>query len=222
MPSNARQHPREQVTLRVDYMDSEGRGGLGLATNLSYTGIALTSLSPPLQVGVTLVLTFVTSHSSWVATRRGLTKPVSSSPPFKTGLAAFTAPGSTPLIALHGVTMERRFPFLQFHGCPPVYSLRVHWVPLFPSSQRLGAFALSPHPGVRGFPTLRLRCPIRLSSLASRFREAFPPHSFPTALGIHRGVSRVPHGRLKQNEVGGVFLSLPQPLFAAPQALDRG
>jgi len=27
------------------------------------------------------------AHSSWVATRRGLDKPVSSSPPFKTGLA---------------------------------------------------------------------------------------------------------------------------------------
>jgi hypothetical protein len=39
-------------------------------------------------------------HSSWVATRRGLNKPVSSSPPFKTGLAAFTAPGLTPLINL--------------------------------------------------------------------------------------------------------------------------
>ena len=119
-------------------------------------------------------------------------------------------------------TMKRRFPFLQFHRCPPVYSLRVHWIPLFPSSQRLGAFALSPHPGVPSFPGFGLLCPIRLSSLASRFREAFPPHYFPTALGIHRGVSRVPHGRLRQNEVGGVFLSLPQPLFAAPQALDRG
>ena len=61
MPSDTRQHPREEVTLRVDYMDAQGRGGLGLATNLSYTGIALTSLSRPLQVGDTLVLTFVTS-----------------------------------------------------------------------------------------------------------------------------------------------------------------
>ncbi len=47
MPSNTRQHPREEVTLRVDYMDAQGRGGLGLAKNLSYTGIALTSLSRP-------------------------------------------------------------------------------------------------------------------------------------------------------------------------------
>src|SRR2546423_14724407 len=62
MPSNARHHPREEVTLRVDYMDAQGRGGLGLATNLSYTGIALTSLSRPLQVGDTLLLTFVMAH----------------------------------------------------------------------------------------------------------------------------------------------------------------
>src|SRR5215470_5761705 len=61
MPRNARRHPREEVTLRVDYMDAEGQSGLGLARNLSYTGIALTSLSRPLQVGDRLVLTFVTA-----------------------------------------------------------------------------------------------------------------------------------------------------------------
>ena len=61
MPRNARKHPREGVTLRVDYMDAEGRSGLGLARNLSYTGIALTSLLRSLQVGDRLVLTFVTS-----------------------------------------------------------------------------------------------------------------------------------------------------------------
>ena len=61
MPSNARKHPRQEVTLRVDYMDAQGQGGLGLAKNLSYTGIALTALSRPLQVGDTLTLTFVTS-----------------------------------------------------------------------------------------------------------------------------------------------------------------
>jgi hypothetical protein len=118
--------------------------------------------------------------------------------------------------------MKRRFPFRQFHRCPPVYSLRVHWVPLFPSFHRLGAFAIRPHPGVHGFPVRRLLCPIRLSPETSSFREAFPPHYFPTALGILRGPSRVPHGRLKQNDVGGVFISLPHPLFAAPQSLDRG
>ena len=118
--------------------------------------------------------------------------------------------------------MKRRCPFRQFHRSPPVYSLRVHWVPVFPSAHRLGAFAISPHPGVPSFPGCRLLCPIRLSSLASSFREAFPPHYFSTALPLHRGVSRVPHGRLQQSDVGGVFISLPLPLFAAPQVVDSG
>ena len=47
--------------------------------------------------------------------------------------------------------MKRLFPFLQLHSAFPVDSLRVRWVPLFPSFQRLGAFAISPRPGVRGF-----------------------------------------------------------------------
>jgi hypothetical protein len=70
--------------------------------------------------------------------------------------------------------MKRRFPFRQFHRCPPVYSLRVHWVPLFPSFHRLGAFAISPHPAVHGFPVLRLLCPIRLSMRALAFRWGLP------------------------------------------------
>src|SRR4030095_1138452 len=54
------------------------------------------------------------------------------------------------------LSMKRLFPFPQLHSAFPVDSLRVRWVPLVPSFQRLGAFALSPHPGVRGFPTLGL------------------------------------------------------------------
>src|SRR6267143_4728224 len=57
---------------------------------------------------------------------------------------------------------SRLFPFLQLHSAFPVDSLRVRWVPLFPSFQRLGAFAFSPRPGVPSFPGLRLLCPIRL------------------------------------------------------------
>src|SRR5437899_898598 len=52
--------------------------------------------------------------------------------------------------------MKRLFPFLQLHSAFPVDSLRVRWIPLFPSFQRLGAFAFSPHPGVPSFPGLRL------------------------------------------------------------------
>jgi hypothetical protein len=65
-----------------------------------------------------------------------------------------------------------------------VDSLRVRWGPLLRSSRRLGAFAMGTSPRVHGFPVLRLLCPIRLSSVALRFREAFPPRYFPTALHI--------------------------------------
>ena len=40
-------------------------------------------------------------------------------------------------------------------------SLRIREVPLFRSFRKLGAFPCSPHPGVHGFPVLRLLRPIR-------------------------------------------------------------
>jgi len=131
------------------------------------------------------------------------------------------ASGSTPVIDLHGVTMKRRFPWRPFHRYPPVDSLRVHWGPLFPSSHRRGAFAVSPYPGVHGFPVRRLLCPIRLFVKALTFRWGLPC-LLPTRLTIPHEVPRVPHGRRKENAVGGVFRSLPPPRCAAPQALDRG
>jgi len=109
---------------------------------------------------------------------------------------AFTAPGSTPLIVLHGMPMKRRFPLRQFHRSPPVDSLRVHWGPLFPSSQRRGAFAISPHPGVHSFPVRRLLCPIRLFVRALAFRWGLP-YLLPTLLHIPQEVSRVCHGGLR-------------------------
>ena|SRR2546427_3695291 len=48
------------------------------------------------------------------------------------------------------------------------------------------------------------------------------PFLLSTALGLLREASRVQHGRRKWNEVGGVLLSLPLPLFAAPQSWNRG
>ena len=92
-------------------------------------------------------------HSSWVATRRGLTKPVSSSPPLKTVRTTFMVYGLAPSVILRAHT-KRSFTFLQLHGYPPVYSLRVRWVPLVPSFQRLGAFA----------SVLILACPAFLGS----------------------------------------------------------
>ena len=87
---------------------------------------------------------------------------------------------------------------------------------MFQSFRRLGAFAVSPHPGVRGFPTFRLLCPIRLSPRTSSFRETLPSHSCPTALGIPRGVSRVPRGGRKRDEGGGVWLCVPSALGGSP------
>ena len=87
-----------------------------------------------------------------------------SQPPFRTARTTFMVYGSAPVIILHGVTMKRRFPLRQFHRYPPVYSLRVHWVPLCPSSHTLGAFALGAHPRVDGFPVRRLLRPIRHSA----------------------------------------------------------
>ena len=113
--------------------------------------------------------------------------------------------------------MERRFPFRQFHRCSPVYSLRIHWVFLVPSSHRLGAFAFSPHPGVHGFPVLRLLCPIRLFLVSSGFRWGLP-YLLSISLHIHKEVSRVRHVGLKRNALGGVCW-MPHPLFVAPQCL---
>ena len=94
-------------------------------------------------------------------------------------------------------------------------SLRVRWVPLFPSFQRLGAFAFSPHPGVPSFswaPTpMPHPTPVRTSgiSLGSRFPTLhFPSHS--------SQISRVHNEGLRQNAVGGVLLNAPSPLWGSP------
>jgi hypothetical protein len=111
--------------------------------------------------------------------------------------------------------MKRLFPFLQLHSAFPVDSLRVRWVPLFPSSQRLGAFAFSPHPGVRGFPTRRLLCPCRLFLRALAFRWGLPSLR-PTRLPIPQEVSCVPSGGLKQDDVGGAWSTGPSALCGSP------
>jgi hypothetical protein len=78
------------------------------AGELSGQGIELFGRSEVLVSGLDHQLSF--PHSSWVATRRGLHKPISSSPPFKTGLAAFTAPGLTPSVLLRSQTAPRSVP----------------------------------------------------------------------------------------------------------------
>src|SRR6266581_2911185 len=55
----------------------------------------------------------------------------------------------------------------------PWTALRVRWVPLYcVPTLSLGAFAVSPRPGVPSFPGFRLLCPIRLLRKASAFHTA--------------------------------------------------
>ena len=80
--------------------------------------------------------------------------------------------------------------------------------PYFP---RLGAFALSAHPRVRGFPTLRLLCSIRLPAGLWSLRWGLP-YLLSTLLYIPDRLSRVRHGGLRQNAGGGVLLTAPSAL----------
>ena len=57
MEKVTRQHPRDDTSFRVDYVDSSGRAGMGLATNVSYTGMYLAYI-PPLRVGDLLHMVF--------------------------------------------------------------------------------------------------------------------------------------------------------------------
>jgi hypothetical protein len=118
-------------------------------------------------------------------------------------------------------SMKRLFPFLQLHSAFPVDSLRVRWVPLVPSFQRLGAFAFSPHPGVPSFPGLRLLCPIRLFLKTSGFRWALASLRS-TTLSILQQVSRVRLVGLKRNDVGGVLLDAPSALCGSSMITRRG
>ena len=80
---------------------------------------------------------------------------------------------------------------------------------------RLGAFAISPHPGVRGFPTLRLLCPIRLLSRSSGFRMGLPT---PTLHSPSHSLRSLPCSLvgLKQDAVGGVLSVASSALCSSP------
>ena len=84
--------------------------------------------------------------------------------------------------------------------------------PYFP---RLGAFAFSPCPGVRGFPTLRLLCPIRLLSRSSGFRMGLPT---PTLHSPSHSLRSLPCSLvgLKQDAVGGVLSMASSALCGSP------
>jgi hypothetical protein len=82
-------------------------------------------------------------------------------------------------------------------------------------SHRLGACASRPHPDVRGFPTRRLLCPIRLLSRALGFRMGLPP---PPAHSPSHPLRRLPCslGRLRQDAGGGVWSTASSALCGSP------
>jgi hypothetical protein len=101
-----------------------------------------------------------------------------------------------------------------------IISLRIRvWLPHAPALPRLGAFAVGTTPRVDGVTVLRLLCPIRLSLRALAFRWGLPC-LLPTRLDIPQGVSRVQHGGLKRNDVGGVLLAAPSALCGSPVGIQ--
>ena len=108
----------------------------------------------------------------WVGTERGAYR--FSIPPVEHRACDFHRTRRSTFGRSPWLSMKRLFPFPQLHSAFSMDSLRVRWVPLVPSFQRLGAFAPSPHPGVRGFPTRRLLCPCRLFLRALAFRWGLP------------------------------------------------
>jgi hypothetical protein len=149
----------------------------------------------------------------WVGTERGAYR--FSIPPVEHRACDFHRTRRSTFGRSPWLSMKRLFPFPQLHSAFPVDSLRVRWVPLVPSFQRLGAFALSPHPGVRGFPTRRLLCPCRLFLRALAFRWGLPS-LLPARLPIPQEVSRVPYGGLKQDGLGGALSTVPSTLCGSP------
>ena len=149
-------------------------------------------------------------------------------PPFRTGLATLTASGSAPEVLLHArhgasvsilvASTDVRLCLIPFHqptlneGTACAFAgYFVRHLPLYSILPRLGAFAISPHPGVDGFPVLRLLCPIRLLMKSLEFRWALAC-LLPTLLSILHEVSRVPTVGLKQDDLGSVFLGAPSAL----------
>ena len=159
-----------------------------------------------------------------------------SQPPLRTGRAAFTASGSAPWFFSwchpdHQASLTFSFtPSCQGESKATHYSTHV-WHNQLAHSRDTTSCARTPK--ARGLrhgeysPCIRLsRTPtttphpplpqgIGVSSRVS-------PFLLSTSLHIPQEASRVQHGKLKWNDGGGVFLSLPRPLFAAPQSLDLG
>jgi hypothetical protein len=84
----------------------------------------------PIKNNVTKTLAKPLHPVCWVGTRRVALRHVSSSPPLRTVLEAFTSHGSAPLITLGVLILQASCPL---SPAPQrrlsVYSLRVRWVP---------------------------------------------------------------------------------------------
>jgi hypothetical protein len=172
----------------------------------------------------------------WVSARRG-PYPVSSRSPLSTGRAACTAAGAAPVVTLHGAAMQHPLPWRR----PPQDFPRVcfHCASIHENTTSRGQLARSRGtvfavyslssvlPQARG-----LRPPS--SSWGRRLARppTPPPHpSLPEALGFRWGLpsllptplhiqqagSRVRHGRLKQTDVGGVWLAFPLRALRLPR-----
>src|SRR5688572_26759817 len=83
---------------------------------------------------------------SWIGTRRVTLPHVSSSPPFRTVRAAFTAYGSAPAVLLPGTHQEASRRLSPASTEYTVDSLRVRWVPLLRSFRRLDVRFVNPVP----------------------------------------------------------------------------
>ena len=131
--------------------------------------------------------------------------------------------GSAPSVALHGRTAPRSvFPISPaYTGCSCGQLARSlgTFVPDFLKARGLRPGSLSPCARLSR-PQTTTPPPSLLSRIA--MSSGVSPFLLSTALGLLREASRVQHGRRKWNEVGGVLLSLPLPLFAAPQSWNRG
>ncbi len=93
------------------------------------------------------------------------------------------------------------------------------FVPVFPKARGLRRGSLSPCGRLcRPQTTTPHPPPSKIIGVSSRVC----PFLLSTLLNIAWKASRVQLGRLKRNDTGGVFISLPHPLSAAPQSLHRG
>jgi len=161
---------------------------------------------------------------------------VSSSPPFRTGRAAFTASGSAPWFFSwchpdHQASLTFSFtPSCQGESKATHDSTHV-WHNQLAHSRDTTSCARTPKArglrpgeyapcGRRYRPPTTTPHPPLLSGIG--ISSGVSPFLLSTSLRILGEASRVQHRRLRWNDTGGVFLSLPRPLFAAPQSLDLG